>query len=116
MVNKEAQLDHVFSALADPTRRAILQRLGGKEMSVAELAAPFDISKPAISKHLKVLQRAGLLGKRVDGRLHHCRLQPQPLETASEWMRFYRRFWNQKLDQLDQFLQTDAPATHESQV
>lgn len=80
---------------------------------MAELSAPFDMSKPAISKHLKVLQRAGLLGKRIDGRLHHCRLQAQPLEDASEWMRFYQRYWTNKLDQLDQFLRTDASSADE---
>ena len=105
MVNSEEQkLNLIFSALSDPTRRAMLRRLGDGEMSVAELSEPFDISKPAVTKHVKVLENAGLLRRTVNGRIHHCRIQVSPLKTASEWMRFYENFWNKKFDALDKYL------------
>jgi len=105
MVNYSAQqLDIIFSALSDSTRRAMLLRLCDGEMSVMELAKPFDISKPAITKHLKVLEKAGLLRRQVIGRVHRCRLVPQPLNEAAEWIAFYEKFWNTKLDALDSYL------------
>ena len=100
--NKSAQLDGIFAALSDPTRREMLARLSTREMSVQDLATPFAMSKPAISKHLKVLEQAGLLIRRIEGRTHICSLRPQPLEQASEWIRFYETFWNQRLDGLEQ--------------
>lgn len=105
MVNNNSQdLNHIFGALSDPTRRAMLMRLSEEEVSVAELSKPFSISKSAVTKHLKVLENAGLLQRTIDGRIHYCRLNPKPLVEASEWMVFYKKFWNQKLDGLDSFL------------
>jgi len=105
MVNSSsAHLDVVFSALSDSTRRAMLRRLADGEMSVMELAEPFSISKPAVTKHLKVLEKAGLLRRQIIGRTHRCRLVPQPLGDAAEWITFYESFWNRKLDALDQYL------------
>lgn len=105
MVNySPAQLDIIFSALSDSTRRAMLRRLAEGELSVMELAAPFDMSKPAITKHLKVLEKAGLLRRQIEGRVHRCRLAPQPLGEVAEWIAFYEKFWNAKFDALDQYL------------
>ena len=105
MVNNNSQaLNHIFGALSDPTRRAMLIRLSQEQVSVAELSKPFSLSKSAITKHLKVLEAAGLLNRSIEGRVHHCRLNPKPLVEASEWMTFYHEFWNQKLDSLDSFL------------
>jgi DNA-binding transcriptional ArsR family regulator len=105
MVNiSAAKLDVIFSALSDPTRRAMLQRLTKGEMSVMELAAPFAISKPAVTKHLKVLENAGLLRRQIIGRTHRCRLVPQPLSEAAKWIAFYENFWNKKFDALDEYL------------
>lgn len=105
MVNHNAQLDEVFYALSDPTRRMIMSRLAEGESTVKELASPFDMSLPAVSKHLKVLEKAGLLVRQVDGRMHRMRLQPDGLKTASEWVDHYRRFWDSQLDRLSAFLQ-----------
>ena len=105
MVNiSAAQLDVIFSALSDSTRRAMLLRLAEREMSVMELAAPFKITKPAVTKHLKVLEKAGLLRRQIIGRIHRCRLVPQPLSDAAEWIAFYENFWNTKFDALDTYL------------
>ncbi len=104
----QAQLDRVFSALSDPTRRAILARLAQGEASVGELAGPFNISAPAISKHLKVLENAGLLGRRIEGRVHRCALLPGPLLTASEWVDTYKNFWHTQFDALESFLEEFA--------
>ena len=105
MVNSSpAQLDLIFSALSDATRREMLLRLSGGEMSVMELAAPFNMSKPAISKHLKVLEKSGLMRRQIIGRVHRCRLMPQPLSEVGEWIAFYEKFWNKKLDALDHYL------------
>jgi DNA-binding transcriptional ArsR family regulator len=100
----EVRLDEVFSALADPTRRAIVARLSAGETSVGELAEPFDISLPAVSKHLKVLEGAGLLARKRDGRVHHCRLVADPLAEAIDWIVRYGRFWDAQLDSLETFL------------
>jgi DNA-binding transcriptional ArsR family regulator len=90
-----------FAALADPTRRAILARLAAGEASVTELAEPFAMSMPAISKHLKVLERAGLIVRGRDAQRRPCRLQPQPLKGASDWLEHYSRFWTESFDRLD---------------
>ena len=88
-----SQLDLTFSALSDPTRRAIVQRLASGHATVKELARPFRISLPAISKHLKILEQAGLLLRKKEGRTHHCQLNVKPLEEAGEWMTQHREFW-----------------------
>ncbi len=98
-------LDATFAALADPTRRAILARLASGEANVTELARPFDMSQPAISKHLKVLERAGLISRSRDAQSRPCRLEVRRLKQASDWMEHYRRLWNQRLDQLDAYVQ-----------
>ena len=100
-------LDRTFAAVADPTRRAILSRLARGEASVKELAAPFKMSLPAISKHLTVLERAGLLRRQKVGRVHHCQLVGQPLGEAAVWLQAYQPFWESKLDALDDFLTQD---------
>jgi DNA-binding transcriptional ArsR family regulator len=97
-------LDGVFAALADPTRRAIVARLSRGECSVTDLAQPFDISLPAISKHLRVLEGAGLLARRKEGRVHRCRLVARPLRSAEDWIGRYRQFWEKRLDALTEYL------------
>jgi DNA-binding transcriptional ArsR family regulator len=98
------RLDATFSALADPTRRAILARLASGETSVSELAEPFEMSMPAISKHLKVLQRAGLIERGREAQWRPCRLSAGPLKDASDWLDRYRRFWEESLDRLAVYL------------
>ena len=98
------QLSLTFAALADPTRRAILSRLASGEMSVTELAKPFKISLPGISKHLKVLERAGLIKRGRDAQWRPCRLEARPLEEASAWVDQYRVFWEGSFDRLDEYL------------
>ena len=100
-------LSVTFAALSDPTRRAMLARLSQGEASVNELAAPFKMSLPAVSKHIKVLERAGLLSRKIRGRIHQCRLQAERLAEAQEWMRRYEHFWNEKLDALESLLRED---------
>ena len=97
-------LDSTFAALADPTRRAILGRLALGETSVTELAEPFEMSMPAISKHLKVLERAGLIARGKEAQWRPCKLQAGPLQDASIWIDEYRRFWEQSFDRLDDYL------------
>ena len=97
---EERSLDAVFSALSDPTRRAIVARLATGEASVSDLAAPFDMSLVAVTKHLGVLERAGLLQHRKRGRVRYCRLAPAPLRTADDWLARYRVFWQTRLDSL----------------
>jgi len=97
-------LDATFRALADPTRRAMLARLAAGESTVTELAAPFGVSLPAVSKHLRVLERAGLLARERRGRAHHCRLRRAPLAGAARWIAHYRRFWDVELDTLGRHL------------
>ena len=104
MVNNQARLDRVFSALSDSTRRALVARLARGESSVTALAAPFAMSLPAVSKHLRVLERAGLLARSIDGRVHRCRLVAEPLNRAVSWLESYREFWEQQLDSLAAFL------------
>lgn len=106
------KLDAVFHALADGTRRRMLRSLGGHPRSVGELAAPFQISLAAASKHIKVLERAGLVTRTIQGRTHLCRLQPEALAAGQEWLRFYERFWTERLDALEAALHhgIDSPA------
>lgn len=99
-----AQLDATFAALADPTRRAILARLSGGEASVLELAKPFDVSLPAISKHLKVLEKAGLISRGREAQWRPCRLEAAPLKDASVWLERYRLQWEERFDRLDDYL------------
>ena len=98
------QLDATFAALADPTRRAILARLASGEASVTELAEPFAMSQPAISKHLKVLERAGLISRGRDAQRRPCRLEAKPLADATEWMEHYRKAWESNFQRLDALL------------
>ena len=97
-------LSTTFAALADPTRRAILARLTSGEASVTELAEPFEMSMPAISKHLKVLERAGLIARGREAQWRPCRLAAAPLSDVADWVERYRRFWEQSLDRLDDYL------------
>src|SRR5580704_11465863 len=97
-------LSTTFAALADPTRRAILARLASGEASVTHLAAPFDMSMPAISKHLKVLEHAGLIVRSRDAQWRPCRLDARPLKGASDWLERYRNFWEQSFDRLEGYL------------
>jgi DNA-binding transcriptional ArsR family regulator len=97
-------LSATFAALADPTRRAILARLAGGEATVSELAAPFDMSLPNISKHLKVLQRAGLIEQGRHAQWRPCRLQPEPLRNIADWVGQYRRHWEESFERLDAYL------------
>jgi DNA-binding transcriptional ArsR family regulator len=99
-----AQLDSTFAALADPTRRAILARLAAGEASVTELARPFAISQPAISRHLKVLERAGLVSRGRDAQRRPRRIEPKPLAEATRWLEGYRRLWEARYQQLDVLL------------
>ena len=99
-----AGLDSVFRALGDPTRRAMLARLAGGERSIGALAEPFRMSFAAASKHVRVLEEAGLLRRRVAGRLHLCRLEPAPLAAADAWLRHYEQFWTHQLAALDALL------------
>src|SRR5262245_57502834 len=98
------RLSTMFAALADPTRRAILARLATGELSVNELAQPFSMSLPAVSKHLKVLESAGLISRGRDAQWRPCRLEARPLKDVSDWVERYRRFWEQSFDRLDEYL------------
>ena len=115
MVNYSEPLDATFGALADPTRRAILARLALGETSVTELARPFAMSLPAVSKHLRVLEQAGLLARARDGRVHRCQIEAAPMRAAADWIARYRGFWEERFDALDRYLketatEADAPA------
>ncbi len=98
-------LSTTFAALADPTRRAILARLASGERSVTELAAPFEMSLPAVSKHLRVLERAGLIARGREAQWRPCRIQPAPLKEVAEWVERYREMWEQRFDRLETYLQ-----------
>jgi len=98
------RLNNTFAALADPTRRAILAKLAAGEASVTKLAKPFEMSLPAISKHLKVLERAGLIARGREAQWRPCRLEAGPLKDASDWLEHYRRFWEQSFDRLEDYL------------
>ncbi len=103
--NQSATLDSVFSALSDPTRRGILELLARAESRVTELARPFAMSLPAISKHLRVLEKAGLIRRQKDGRVHRVSLEAQPMQEASAWIAHYQKFWEGQFDALAQFLE-----------
>ncbi|HZT62305.1 MAG TPA: metalloregulator ArsR/SmtB family transcription factor [Burkholderiales bacterium] len=98
------RLSSTFAALADPTRRAILARLASGETSVLELAEPFDISLPAVSRHLKVLERAGLIERSREAQWRPCRLQATPLKGVADWVEYYRRYWEESFDKLESYL------------
>ncbi|MFN3232089.1 MAG: ArsR/SmtB family transcription factor [Alphaproteobacteria bacterium] len=104
-IKNQSDLDAVFSALADPTRRAILSRLASGEASVNDIAAPFDISQPAVSKHLKVLERAGLVERDVDQQRRPARLKADNMALAADWLADFKKFWAGSFDQLDGLLQ-----------
>ncbi|TDR43861.1 ArsR family transcriptional regulator [Tahibacter aquaticus] len=108
------QLDAVFHALADPTRRSLLRRLSQQPQSVGELAAPFALTLAGVSKHLKVLEAAGLVQRSVQGRTHLCSLDARPLHAGVEWMRYYEQFWNQRLDVLQSLLEAEDRAAAKS--
>ncbi|KZD12114.1 ArsR/SmtB family transcription factor [Oceanibaculum pacificum] len=100
-------LDTIFHALGDPTRRRMLHALAGGERTISQLAEPFAISLAAASKHIKALEKAGLIRREVRGRTHLCRLEPGPLASAHEWLGFYQRFWTDRLDVLEQLLRDE---------
>jgi DNA-binding transcriptional ArsR family regulator len=110
MVNYSgAALDSTFAALSDPTRRGILARLARQgETSVSDLAAPYKMSLPAVSKHLRVLEHAGLVARQKDGRVHRCRLRAEPMKDAAAWIEHYRQFWQMQLDSLARYLEDSA--------
>lgn len=109
MVKRKPKLDATFAALADPTRRAILARLARGDSSVCELAKPFDMSLPAVSKHLRVLERAGLLAQDREGRVRRCRLRAEPMRAAARWIDRYRKFWSDQLDALAEYVEQNQP-------
>jgi len=108
---QSGELDAIFAALADPTRRAIVVRLSEGEASVSELAQPFEVSLPAVTKHLAVLERAGLLKHQKRGRVRHCRLVAEPMRMADEWLSTYRVFWERRLDSLAEHLKPTKEKT-----
>jgi DNA-binding transcriptional ArsR family regulator len=108
--NSSEQLDRVFRALADPTRRALLKRLADGEQTISELAAPFDMSLEAVSKHVRVLERAGLLQRNIEGRTHVCKLDARPMHGGLEWIRHYEKYWNRRLDVLEELLENEDRA------
>lgn len=105
---QSAQLDSVFHALGDATRRSMLRQLAERDRSVGELAAPFDMSLAAASKHIKALESAGLVRREVRGRTHICSLEPGPLASANQWVRYYERFWTDRLDILERLLRDEG--------
>ena len=102
---KNEELDAVFGALSDPTRRAILARLSKGEAQVTELASPFGMSLPAVSKHLRVMEKAGLIGREIDGRVHRFHITPEPLQVAHGWIQHYEKFWTEQLASLEAYLE-----------
>ena len=107
---QSGDLSTLFAALADPTRRAILARLSEGDAPVKDVAEPFDLSGPAITKHLKVLERAGLISRSREGQQRPCRLEPRALAPAAEWIEQYRAMWEERLDRLDAYLKSVAPS------
>lgn len=107
MVEDKDALDMVFHALSDATRRAMLETLAAGPAKVGELAEPFAMSLSAASKHIKVLEAAGLVKRRVEGRIHYCSLEARPMHAGVEWMRHYEKFWQQRLDVLENLLRTE---------
>ncbi|MBG0832869.1 helix-turn-helix transcriptional regulator [Planomonospora sp. ID67723] len=113
MVEDKGMLDAVFHALAHDARRTMLRRLAGGELSVGELAAPLHMSLAAASKHVRVLEQAGLVQRTITGRRHVCRLRPRPLSDAVAWLRFYEQFWDARLDVLQHVLDSPHPSVSE---
>ena len=113
MVTNGRQLDSVFGALSDGTRRAILEMLAGGDCTVGELARPFEISRPAISKHLRVLERVGLVRRTPEGRISRCTLDAEPLRDAADWVDRYRDFWEGRLNALSRYLEAPNPEVEE---
>ncbi|HEY5348422.1 MAG TPA: metalloregulator ArsR/SmtB family transcription factor [Candidatus Lustribacter sp.] len=115
MVKQSVTLDGVFGALSDPVRRHIVERLTRGELTAGAIAAGFSISQPAVSKHLKVLERCGLVKRTIVGREHHLRLAPRAMETAAQWIDRQRAFWNSSFDRLDQLLErtSESEPPHE---
>lgn len=114
MVERSSEaLDRIFAAVADATRRAILVSLAKKPATITEIAAPFQVSLNAISKHVKVLERAGLVRREVVGREHRCRFDPEPLHKASAWLNHYRRFWDVRLDALERHVLANKQRKHD---
>ncbi|GJM44516.1 MAG: transcriptional regulator [Gemmatimonadota bacterium] len=107
-------MDIVFAALSDATRRGMLARLCQGPASIGELGAPYEISKPAVSKHVRVLERAGLLERRRDGRIHRCRMNPQPMQDAGAWIEQTQRFWEDSLGALARYLEDTTPTAADS--
>jgi|ERR1700722_13030466 len=114
MVNYSTGLDTTFAALSDATRRGILARLATGEASVSELAAPYDMSLPAVSKHLRILESAGLVTRSKEGRVQRCRLEASPMRSAAEWIEHYRHFWEAQFDFLHKFLEESASEEHKT--
>ena len=112
--DKSAHLDALFHALSDPTRRAMLRSLAKRELTVGELAAPFAMSLAAASKHIKVLEGAGLVQRTIQGRVHMCRLEARPMHGGLEWIRHYEQFWTRRLDALEAALREDDRASRKS--
>ena len=110
MVEHPAHLDAIFHALADPTRRAMLGHLAGRELTIGELATPFRMSFAGASKHVRVLENAGLVNRRIRGRTHLCRLEAARLAEADAWLRRYARFWSENLDALESLLRAEDEA------
>jgi DNA-binding transcriptional ArsR family regulator len=115
MVNQTARMDAVFHALANGARRDILRRLAEGERTVGDLAEPLTMTLAAVSKHIKVLERAGLVRQTIAGRRHMCRLEATPLAPASAWLRFYERHWEERLDALEILFRTSSPPGKEDQ-
>jgi DNA-binding transcriptional ArsR family regulator len=102
----EAELDRIFQALSDATRRSILRRVADNELTISDIAAPYDLTFAAVSKHLKVLDEAGLIGRRKDGSYQMIRLNPEAMKTAEQWLSFYQQFWTARLDAMKLLLET----------
>jgi DNA-binding transcriptional ArsR family regulator len=115
VVERNSPLDEVFQALAHPARRGMLRSLADGERSVGDLAAPFAMTLAGASKHVKVLERAGLVRRRVAGRTHYCRLEADRLAAAHAWLRYYERFWTQKLDSLEALLDAEDERASKTQ-
>jgi DNA-binding transcriptional ArsR family regulator len=110
-------LDRTFGALADPTRRRILEHLSRGDSCVTDIARPYSMSLPAVSKHLRVLEKAGLIRRRRDGRVHRLRLEAAPMQEAQKWIEEYRRFWEESFDRLEEYLKElqNKEQTHDDQ-
>lgn len=113
MVNYSTALDNTFGALAHPIRREILARIARGEATVSELAAPASISLPAMLKHIRILEKVGLVVSKKEGRVHICRLNAAPMQEAAEWLAFYKKSWNGKLDALGEFLEENGETSED---